>query len=282
MIIRIIPAENGRKLAEVLRGRGVSRRLITRLKRAPMGMTRGGELIRSIDAVYENDEIVLSEPYRKAFAEASPAEVPVLYEDEHCVVFDKPPFMPCHQSMKHYGDTLANVFAAHCPDTVFRCINRLDKNTSGCVLIAKSSLAAFSLQKSCRKLYIGIMPHTDSAGGRICAPIARERDSAIKRCVREDGVYAATTFYKLADTAYATLAAFIPETGRTHQIRVHCAYAGRPLLGDDMYGGDTTRIDRQALHCGEVSFVIPMTDRRITVRSELPEDMAAVMSRRMM
>ncbi|MBR1423720.1 MAG: RluA family pseudouridine synthase [Ruminococcus sp.] len=270
-------AEDGKKLGEVLRGRGVSRRLITRLKRSPLGITRDNALIRSIDIVYENDEIVLSEQEYSTRTEASSVRVPVLYEDEHCIVFDKPPFMPCHQSMKHYEDTLANVFAAHCPDKTFRCINRLDKNTSGCVLVAKSRLAAFSLQKSCRKLYVGIMPRADSAGGRICAPIAREKDSAIKRCVREGGAYSATTFYKIADSKRASLAAFIPETGRTHQIRVHCAHIGRPLLGDDMYGGDTSLMERQALHCLEISFNLPMSDSRLTVRSQLPEDMAAVM-----
>ncbi len=271
MILTVEEAENGKTLDEFLRGRGVSRRLITRLKRTELGLTREGELIRSIDRVFSDDRIELRETDRERGHEQP--GVPVLFEDEHCMVFDKPPFMPCHQSMKHYDDTLANEFFKAYPSLPFRSINRLDRNTSGCAAAAKSRLAAFSLQRSIKKVYVGILPHIDSAGGRICAPIARERESAILRCVRDDGAFAATTFYKLADSGNLSLCAFIPETGRTHQIRVHCAHIGKPLIGDELYGGDTSLMDRHALHCARVDFVRPFTEEHFTVYSQLPEDM---------
>ncbi len=271
MILTVRPDENGKTLDELLRGRGISRRLITRLKRIENGLTRDGALIRTVDRVYNGDKVELRETERERRQEEP--GVPVLYEDEHCMVFDKPPFMPCHQSMKHYDDTLANEFFKAYPELPFRSINRLDRNTSGCAAAAKSSLAAYSLQRSIKKVYVGIMPRIGSAGGRICAPIARERESAILRCVREDGAYAATTFYKLADSGDLSLCAFIPETGRTHQIRVHCAHIGKPLIGDELYGGDMSLINRHALHCARVEFIKPLSDERICVYSQLPEDM---------
>ena len=169
-------AENDRRLGDILRERGFSRKSLTRLKR-----TAGDS----------GDVITLRENDNDSAQPNPDLEISILFEDEHLAIFDKPPLMPCHESIKHRGDTLSNFFAAHCPGLTFRCINRLDRDTSGCVVVAKNRFCANAVQKSCRKIYYGICKDLHTGGGRICAPIARERESIIKRCVREDGQYAA-------------------------------------------------------------------------------------------
>ncbi len=268
--------ENGRKLGDVLREKGFSRKLMTRLKRTDGGILRNGESIRTVDTLLCGDEIVISES-ETGGAESNPSlDVSVLFEDEHLAVFNKPPMMPCHESIKHRGDTLSNFFAAHCPDTVFRCVNRLDRDTSGCVVVAKSRFCANALQKSCEKVYIGICEDIEISGGRICAPIAREKESIIKRCVREDGQFAATVFTVRERVGRYALCEFILETGRTHQIRCHMAHIGHALVGDDMYGEKSGLIGRQALHCAEVTFTHPVTQEKLTVKAPLPSDMKSL------
>ena len=269
--------ENGRKLGDILREKGFSRKLLTRLKRTDGGILRNGGSIRTVDAVSCGDRIVICESEKGGAEPNASLDVSVLFEDEHLAVFNKPPMMPCHESIKHRGDTLSNFFAAHCPDTVFRCVNRLDRDTSGCVVVAKSRFCANALQKSCGKVYYGICKDLEPSGGRICAPIAREKESIIKRCVREDGQFAATTFCVAERYGQYSLCRFLLETGRTHQIRCHMAHIGAALVGDDMYGEKSEMISRQALHCGEVSFTHPVTGERITVKAPLPEDMLLVL-----
>ena len=238
---------------------------------------RGGLPIRTVDTVFCGDVITITESDTGG-AEPNPAlDVHILYEDEHLAVFDKPPMMPCHESIKHRGDTLANYFAAYCPGTVFRCVNRLDRDTSGCVVVAKSRFCANALQKSCDKVYIGICKDLSLDGGRICAPVAREKESIIKRCVRTDGQYAATNFFAVQRHGSYCLCRFVLETGRTHQIRCHMAHIGHALVGDDMYGEKSELITRQALHCAQVRFVHPVTHEKLTISAPLPDDMKRIM-----
>ncbi len=269
--------DDGRRVGDILREQGFSRKLITRLKRTSDGITLGGKPVRTIDKVSSGDVIAISENEQGGAEPNENLKVGILYEDEHLTVFDKPPMMPCHESIKHRDDTLANFFASHCPIVTFRCVNRLDRDTSGCVVVAKSRFCANSLQKSCCKTYLGIVRDLDLSGGRICAPIARERDSIIKRCVRRDGQYAATVFTTADRNGRYSLLRFILETGRTHQIRCHMAHIGHALVGDGMYGEKSELIGRQALHCGEVSFVHPVTHERMTVKAPLPDDMKSLM-----
>ncbi|WP_295209953.1 RluA family pseudouridine synthase [Ruminococcus sp.] len=277
MILTITTAENGRSLEDILRGRGFSKRLITKLKRTDNGMTRSGKLIRTIDIVTAGEKIEIREADGKALEPNCDLHADILYEDGECVVFSKPPFMPCHPSIKHQGDTLGNLFAGLYPDLTFRPVNRLDRNTSGCVLVAKSQRSAFALQQSFEKTYLGITKLLPLSGGRICVPIAREQESIIKRCVRSDGQYSATNFLVKLNTSDYSLIEFYLETGRTHQIRVHMAHIGYPLVGDDLYGSDCTAIKRQALHCGEVKFVSPESGTLINVKAPLPQDMAELL-----
>ena len=270
--------DNKPQAIKLMRSRGFSKRLITRLKRTENGMTRKGVLIRTVDLVYENDIIMINEGDGESLDPNPDLKADILYEDSEVVVFSKPPFMPCHPSIKHRDDTLGNLFAALYPSLAFRPVNRLDRNTSGCVLVAKSQRSAAMLQKSFEKTYVGIIKDLPHCGGRICAPITREQETIIKRCVRADGQYSATDYLVRKRLGDLSLVDFFLETGRTHQIRVHSAFMGYPLLGDDLYGEASPLISRQALHCERMTFQSPENGRIVTVTAPLPEDMLCLMT----
>lgn len=252
---------------------GVSRRLLTKLKRLEGGITRNGKTIRSIDTV-ENGDVIILRPGEGSPLEASPSlRVPIAFENDALVIFDKPGGMPVHPSIRHQGDTLGNCFAALYPGLTFRPVNRLDKDTSGLCVVAKDAYSARLLQNGCTKVYYAAAQGVISPCGTIDAPIARQRESIILRCVREDGQRAVTHYRRICSEKKYSLLRIILETGRTHQIRVHFAHIGHPLAGDGLYGGSKEDIDRQGLHCGEMSFTDPETGKRITVRSPIPEDM---------
>lgn len=276
-IRRTVPQEfDGAQALALLKAMGISRRVIISLKRSG-GLTRGGAVLRTIDAVHAGEEIILRLEDESGCVAANPRlSAQVMYEDEDVVVYNKPPFMPVHPSQRHHDDTLANLFAAQFPGLPFRPINRLDRNTSGLCVCAKNQLAAAALAGSLEKVYFAV---TDSAppGDTINAPIGRLGTSVIERCVTPQGKPAVTHFRKIAGERRSLLRITL-ETGRTHQIRVHMAYVGYPLCGDDMYGGDCSGISRQALHCGEVSFSQPISSEHITVTAPLPEDMAQLLT----
>ena len=272
-----VDAEKPVTLEKFLTGqKGVSRRLLTRLKRQSGGITRNGELVRSIDEVRQGDVIVLHLEDDSFLEPNSSLNVPVAFENESLVVFDKPSGMPVHPSIRHQGDTLGNWFAHLYPELTFRSVNRLDRDTSGLCVIAKDALAAKLLQGSCKKVYYAAVHGVIPESGTIDAPIARERESIILRCVREDGQRAVTHYKRLKCSGKYSLAEIDLETGRTHQIRVHFAHIGAPLAGDDLYGRLREDIGRQALHCGRMTFGDPLTGERITVTSELPEDILSL------
>ncbi|MBR4627540.1 MAG: RluA family pseudouridine synthase [Ruminococcus sp.] len=220
--------------------------------------------------------IVLRLPDSSLLEPSDGMDIPIVYESERLVVFNKPAGIPVHPSIKHQGDTLGNHFAHKFPGLTFRPVNRLDKDTSGLCIIAKDAHAASLLQGGFRKIYYAAAEGTIPPEGVIDAPIARERESIILRCIREDGQPSVTRYRRIRCTGEHSLAEVIPETGRTHQIRLHFAHIGHPLAGDDMYGGSLIRISRQALHCGELTFTEPDTGEAVTVRAELPEDIAAL------
>ncbi len=271
-----VPAEFDGVQAQVfLKSRGISRRVLTALKRSG-GLTRGGGTLRTVDAVHAGEVITLRLDGGETSVAANPElSADIVYEDEDVVVFNKPPFMPVHPSQRHHDDTLANLFAARYPGLPFRPINRLDRNTSGLCVCAKNQFAAAALSGSISKVYYAITDGTPP-GDTVNAPIGRLGDSVIERCVTPDGKPAVTHFRKIAGERRALLRITL-ETGRTHQIRVHMSHIGFPLCGDDMYGGDCTAISRQALHCGEVKFTLPVSGERITISAPLPEDMAAIL-----
>ena len=256
--------------------KGVSKRLLTKLKRCENGMTRNGSVIRSIDTVFPGDRIILRLPDSSLLEPSAGLDIPVVYESARIVVFNKPAGVPVHPSIKHQGDTLGNCFAHLYPGLTFRPVNRLDKDTSGLCIAAKDAHAASLLQGRFRKIYYAAAEGLIPEEGVIDAPIARERESIILRCVREDGQPSVTRFRRLRYSGGYSLAEVAPETGRTHQIRLHFAYIGHPLAGDDMYGGSLVHIGRQALHCGSLTFTEPETGAEVTVDAPLPSDIAGL------
>ena len=247
---------------------GVSRRLITRLKRQHLGITCGGKLIRTIDDVPPGAEVVLDISDENEIIPNGTLSVPVVYEDDSVIVFNKPQGMPVHPSMNHYEDTLGNYFSWLHPELTFRPVNRLDRNTSGLCVVAKNQHSAAGLQRQVKKVYYAVLCGVpDMKEGTIDAPIKRQTESLITRCVSPDGQRAVTHYSIISSCEKYSYARIILETGRTHQIRVHFSWYGYPLAGDDLYGGCCDDANGQTLHCGEVSF--PASDGKcITLKAE--------------
>ena len=169
------------------------------------------------------------------------------------------------------------------PDT-FRCITRLDRDTTGVTLLAKHMLSASVLskamqQKLIQKEYLALCDGVTPEHGTINAPICRAADSVIERCVDfEKGDFAVTHFTREWTNGQISLVRVRPETGRTHQIRVHMKHIGHPLLGDFLYHPEDHSISRQALHCASLTFTHPITGETLTINAKLPEDMQQLLS----
>ena len=183
----------------------------------------------------------------------------MLGETDSYIVYNKPAGMPVHPSQGHHGDTLGNVFAAQFPQLPFRPVYRLDSDTSGICLVAKSAYAAGQLQGSTRKTYLALVCGELSTGGTIDAPIGRAEGSVLCRCVRPEGKPAVTHYMPLRSDGAYTLLSLRLETGRTHQIRVHMAYLGYPLAGDRLYGTSSEQFPHHMLHCDSLEFSDPET-----------------------
>lgn len=265
------------KLEEFLRReKQVSRRLLAKCKYHG-SITCGGKNIRTVDVINPGETVVLMYPAAECTAVPNPElKVPVLYRSRDIIVYDKPPFMPSHQSQGHYTDTLANAFANEYPHVPFRCLTRLDRNTSGVCAAALTAYGAGFLQGRIEKLYLGAVTGVLTGNGKVNAPIARVSDSVILRCVSESGKPAVSLYERIFGNDRYTLVRLTPVTGRTHQLRVHMAHIGYPLAGDDLYGETSEDMDRHALHCAAVRFPCPETGRYVTVRSRLPDDMASL------
>ncbi|MBP3380934.1 MAG: S-ribosylhomocysteine lyase [Ruminococcus sp.] len=273
-----VTAEKPVLLGKYLRGEcGVSAGLLRRTKNRELGITCNGKPVRTVDLVRNGDEIILDCGGENSGIQPNPRlNADIVLENDSLVIFNKPAGMPVHPSAKHRDDTLGNLFAHLYPELVFRPVNRLDKDTSGLCVIAKDPYAASRLGECCRKTYYAAVHGLTEQYGTIDAPIARQSESVILRCVREDGRAAVTHYEKIAQTEKYSLLKIRLETGRTHQIRVHFSFQGHPLAGDDLYGGCREDIGRQALHCGEITFTDPVSDEILTVTAPLPEDITGL------
>ncbi len=274
----IIPQEyDGRKVLDILTLSGTSKRLITKLKQIDNGITLNDKHIRTVDFVKFGDVLKIKLFDKKILTPNSSLNVNIAFEDNDIIVFDKPFDMPVHPSHKHLEDTLGNFFAHHCDGLTFRPINRLDRDTSGLCAVAKNRFSAPILQKTLNKVYYAVVCGEISGSGTIDKPIGRVDKSIITRCVDENGQHAVTHYDVLKSNGEYSLVRVILDTGRTHQIRVHFSHIGYPLAGDDMYGGICKDISRQALHCGEISFLHPVEKREITIKSNIPDDMNSLL-----
>ena len=267
----------------------LSTKMIKHLKYTPLGIAVDGKAVtvRHVLKVGECLSLALED------SESSPALTPVdlpleiLYEDDDIVIPAKPADMPTHPSHDHYTDTVANALAFRYQKEgipfVFRPINRLDRNTSGLLLISRNKRAAGKLTQAMqrgeiKKTYLAVaVGEMEEQEGVIDAPLHRTKESIIVREVcspTEPDADAACTEYRVlaAENGYS-LVLVRPLTGRTHQIRVHFAHAGHPLVGDDLYGTLTPLIDRHALHAFQLSFPHPMTEEEMTFSAPLFPDM---------
>lgn len=206
----------------------------------------------------------------------------ILFEDEYLLIVNKPSNLPVHPSILHYEDSLSNAVKYYYDNIglqkKIRPVNRLDKDTSGIVIFAKNEYIQECLIKQmhsnsfCKKYLAVLSGVLESDYGTISAPIGRKDDSIIEREIRDDGSLAVTHFKVLEKINNITLVEYVLETGRTHQLRVHSKYIGHPIVGDSLYGSESSLISRQALHAYEISFVHPISHEIITIHSPMPDD----------
>lgn len=279
-----VPPEYDNTLAKwFLRNQcGISAKLLTALKLTELGITRNAQLLRVVDTIHAGDIITIKLP--KDNNEIPPVYIPldIKYEDEHIMLIDKPPYMPVHPTKGHYYDTLANGVAYYLEskdcNSSFRAINRIDRDTTGLVLLAKNSYSASNLSHRVSKKYVAICEGEIKQCGTVNANISLLEGHTIQRQAgTQDGVHAVTHYKPILFKNNHTLTEFNLETGRTHQIRVHMSYINHPLAGDDMYGGSLDYIKRQALHCAEITFTHPISHKEITIQSALPQDMQNIL-----
>ena len=261
---------------------GLSARSMTVLKKSGTGITRNGEMLRAHDILHTDDLVIVDLPKEVNLIEPVAGKLDILFEDDRLLIVNKSAGMPVHPTKIHQLDTLANVIAAYQRQKgetyVFRALNRLDKDTSGIVLISKDRVTYSLVQPTVNKVYYAVCEGIISTSGTIDMPIALENDSTIRRCVREDGDHAVTHYKPIRCGNGHTLCRVTIETGRTHQIRCHMSRLGHPLAGDDLYGGSLRFITRQALHCSEVSFCHPDTHELIQIHSDIPTEFAELLT----
>ncbi len=279
------PQFDGETVMTVLRRHfQMSTSLIKELRLAPDGLKLNGSHIRTIDTVKSGDVVTVT-MRDKASENIVPVNIPIdiVYEDEDVLIVNKPPAMPTHISVGNYENSLANAVMYHYmsrgEEHLFRAVNRLDKDTSGLMAVAKNSYAHARLadeisEGELRRKYICVVCGDVAEDGTVNAPIARKEGSEIERCVSAAG-HEAVTHYKVIDRLgdYTVLEMSL-ETGRTHQIRVHMAHIDHPLAGDWLYGVENkTLVPRQMLHSSFIRFTHPVNGNVIEFTSKIPTDM---------
>lgn len=271
---KITKEDDSKRICDFLQNFGISSSLLKKLKRTENGITKNGEFARAIDLISEGDILTVKiDDKGKMPKKLETDRVSAVYSDEDILILNKPAFMPVHESRNHRGDTLANAAACYMnSNNSFRAVYRLDRDTSGLVLIAKNKLAASKLAGKIKKDYYAVCSGIFEGKGTIDLPIKRMGDSIIKRGVFEDGERAVTHWESIKTDGKNTLLKINLETGRTHQIRVHFSHIGAPLLGDTLYNGDTNKINRQALHCKTIYFTHPITEEDMVIDCDFPSD----------
>ena len=256
---------------------GLSSRMITRLKREKNGILQDGKILRTVDTVFYGKNVEINLPNEEMNILPVKGELDILFEDNHILVVNKSPSMPVHPVKQHQSDTLANIVAFYAKskskEFTFRAINRLDKDTSGIVFIAKDRYTANAVKFKLNKTYYAICEGCLKGSGTINKPIRLREDSKMVREINKNGADAVTHYTVLKSDLNYSLLEIILETGRTHQIRCHMSSIGYPLAGDDMYGGNLNEIKRQALHCGKLAFIHPISKKEIELFAPLPQDM---------
>ncbi|HHU89873.1 MAG TPA: RluA family pseudouridine synthase [Clostridiaceae bacterium] len=281
---------NGKKLLHILKNEmKISGRLIKKLKSSG-GILLNENPVRTVDTVNKGDILsVIIDFKEEVDIKPEPAEFSVLYEDDCFLAVNKEPGIPVHPTAGHPTGTLAHQVLAHFMNQGLsikvRPINRLDKDTSGIVLFAKNAYIQDQIINQMKenrvyKSYLGIVHGVFSPlEGIINLPIARKNDSIMERIIHPAGSLSVTRYKTLELHKELSLVQFVLETGRTHQIRVHCRAMGHPLLGDWLYSDiQTNLIERQALHSHIFAFDHPLNGQRIEILAPLPMDMKKALS----
>lgn len=285
-----IPTEyEGATLLSFLKSKQYSSQIVTHLKRTENGILLNGIWGRVRDILHEGDllTITLIESESSENIVPTPLSLDIVYEDEDLMVINKAADTPIHPSQGNYSNTLANAVAYYFlqknePFT-YRCINRLDRDTTGLLILAKHMYSASLLSnmvkdRKIHREYLAIATGQIPNEGIIEAPIGRAPGSTIERQIDEEkGDYACTHYKRLAYKNGYSLVSLKLETGRTHQIRVHMKHIGHPLPGDFLYNPDYSVINRQALHSYKLCFLHPITGEQMEFTAELPEDMRNIL-----
>lgn len=276
---------------EYLTRKEFSSRSLIALKKVPGSILLNQKPVFVNQPLQTGDRLTIRVFDETASEKLLPVRLPleIVYEDEDILVIDKPAGMPIHPSAGNYDNSVANALAWYFKEQntpfVFRCINRLDRDTSGLTIIAKHFVSAGILSAclSRRKIhreYLAIVKGSlTPRQGTVSAPISRKPGSIIERAVDFEHGETAVTRYELKDTKNGhSLVSIHLETGRTHQIRVHMKHIGYPLIGDYLYNPDLDLIKRQALHSHRLVFPHPITGQKLEFISPLPEDMERVLN----
>lgn len=281
----------GMKVSSFLKRMGYPEKILTILRKTDGNLTINGEVIHMNYVLLTKSPceiLVIHICEEESSEKIVPVNMPldIVYEDEDILVINKPAFMPVHPSLNNYDNTLANAVAFYFQSKdepfTFRCINRLDKNTTGLTILAKHYLSSGILSKDMqdrkiKRIYTAIVEGKfDVAEGRIDMPIGRVNDSLITRMIDYENGERAITNYKVIDYYEKSDLSVVElnlETGRTHQIRVHMKAIGHPLAGDSLYNPESQIFKRQALHAGKIEFTHPVTKEHLSFHVNLPEDL---------
>ncbi len=298
-----VPASGaGLSIEEFLREKGCSHHVLRLLKHTENGILLNEEPAFSNVRLQEGDKVTihLEEPGGSDQISSVPLALNIIFEDEDILIVDKPAGMPVHPSVNNHENTLANAvryhYASNGESHVFHCINRLDRDTSGLLVVAKNALSSAVLsdpssKKDLRREYFAIVEGRLPIQGTIDRPIGRQEGSALARCIDPVHGDPAITHYRriayfkkrsapeITDTADlprgVSVASVTLDTGRTHQIRVHMASIGHPLPGDFLYNPESVceLAPRQMLHARRLTLRHPVTQKLLTFECELPPEM---------
>ena len=294
---------DGMKISRFLQLKGYSEKNLTALRGQEETIYLNGRPVHMNETICQGDSIEVYIPEVEEATAVVPVNIPieVVYEDEDIIVINKPANMPIHPSRMHQDNSLANALAYYYKKDlddgnydildnkfVFRCINRLDRDTTGLTIVAKHMVSAAILynemkHRDIRRTYYAIVEEAADNrlpdSGIIDAPIGRVDEQGIARRVDYENGQPAVTHYEVIDRVGGlALVQLKLETGRTHQIRVHMSHIGHLLIGDEIYNPKNNIMDRQALHAGKLEFIHPITGEKLIIKADIPEDMRRVLN----
>ena len=287
---QIEESADGLRIEQFLRRRGYSGQNLTEIKRMPKSILVNGEHYYMRQKLHTGDQLKVCIQETDCSEKIPPVEIPldIVYEDEDIIVINKPAGMPIHPSLNHYTNSMANALAWYYQKQnkpfIFRCCNRLDRDTSGLTVVAKhlvsgNILSAMVYRREIHREYLAIVRgQVTPESGTINAPLARKPGTIIERTVDWEHGKTAITHYRVVEEKNGhSLVSLKLETGRTHQIRIHMKHLGYPLIGDYLYNPDMEYITRQALHSHRLCFPHPITGKMLEFTAPLPTDMQNVL-----